>query len=547
MPSARHKLPRALPARTPAARALPRAHPAKSRLSARRDAWSDAADLFSFAPVIQVLLDGSGLVLDVSASAAVMLGTRRAAMLGVPLRQFVVADDRGLFADHLRRAHWHGALVDTDVRLQAKDGGRVPARLYTLRTVRDGIVVFPTVAVDLTEQLVLEQARQLAERDRDLAERDRAVARESEAGKDRLLAMVSHELRNPLSPALLAAQTLMEQPDRPSEVRRLAEVVKRNIELEARLIDDLLDVARITRGRLELASEPVSVHAVLEEAIGACERSAGRRRVRVRTELVASSDVVLGEASRLRQVFWNLVDNAIKFSEPGGEVLVRTIDDASSIRIAVRDHGAGIERDSIESLFHRFTERLPQSGGRSGLGLGLTIAKGIVDAHFGHMSVSSAGAGLGSTFEVCLERLETQPARPSGVPAAPARSAGAPVTARRILRVLIVEDHSDTADMLAARLCAHRHDVTVARTTAEGVERLGEPWDVIVSDIALGDGSGLDIARQARAGANPPAKLIALTGFGAGQDVAASREAGFDAHLVKPVDVNRLLDLIDSA
>ena len=504
---------------------------------------SDYRQFYDFAPVIWMVLDSVGIVRDISAAGSLMLGAPSKIIVGTPLRMWVDADSRSTLLEHFRICRTTDERVETDVRLGPRgSSARSTIRLHSQQSSFHGELVFPTVGIDITAQSSLERARDNAERQRDVAEADRKAARAAEAVKDRLIATVSHELRNPLSPALLAAAMLTTWPGLPEKVRSMANVIKRNIELEARLIDDLLDLARATRGQLDLRMKTIDVHEVIRHAIEACSAAATAKGLVVNLDLAAASHHVVGDAVRLEQVIWNLINNAIKFSERGGCLFVRTWSDgAGTMRVTVRDLGAGMDRDTLERLFAPFEQPRVPVGGQAGLGLGLTIARSIVELHGGAIWAESDGLGRGSVFEV--ELRTTTPDVPNEAAAAGLTSASTP---ERRMRILLVENHEDTGTMLATSLMLQGYDVTYVHSLKEAMAVIDDGFDVVLSDIGLGDGSGLDIARHFRTNGARPAHLIAVSGYGTDADREASREAGFDDHLVKPVDLDALLELIES-
>jgi PAS domain S-box-containing protein len=541
-------------------RRLPAASPRRAAPDAAPAAPSDVAGslvtdveyrtLFDFSPVLWLLLDRNGVVLDLNQSGCELFGLRRASIVGLPLRTWIAVEDRGEFLEHVRQCRVDGHdIVESDARLRSRDGTTRQLHFYSRRARLHGRVVFPTIAVDVTAQVAAEQAHQAAERRRNLAERDSQLAREADAAKDRLIATVSHELRNPLSPALLAATGLSDWPELPSGARQLAAIIKRNIELEARLIDDLLDVARVSRGQLDLRLKTVDLHRVVLEAVNACSALADARRVSVAVELQATSRHTRGDEVRLRQVVWNLLSNAIKFSEPSGTVLVRSVNaESGAVLLTVRDYGAGMDAATLEALFSPFERPRSPSGGRAGLGLGLTIARGIIEGHGGRIWASSPGPDQGSLFEVELASVAAPPAQAVPPPAVPQQPVddfalvGREGTKSRG-RVLIVEDHRDTGMLISLFLSSHGFEVTCVQTLADALASLDQEWDTIVTDLGLPDGNGLEICRRARA-MGRPLKLFVLSGYGSADDIAASLAAGCDEHLVKPIDLKRLLMLM---
>jgi CheY-like chemotaxis protein len=244
---------------------------------------------------------------------------------------------------------------------------------------------------------------------------------------------------------------------------------------------------------------------------------------------------VWGDAPRLRQVFWNLLINAIKSSE-GGRVEIETSNgEAGELRVRVADNGVGMDDETLRTLFLPFEQRPTSS---SGLGLGLSICKGIVDAHGGQIWASSPGRGFGSAFEV---HLPTTTAASVEEPAVLETSPPPPPAEAR--RVLLVEDDPDSAETLALILSAEGHEVGLATSVQEALQKAGHGWDVVVSDLALPDGSGLDVARALKE-RSPAIRLVAMSGYGAPEDVRASWNAGFHFHLVKPVDLAKLRRLL---
>jgi len=500
------------------------------------------SELYEFAPIIWMVLDASGIIRDINPAALTALQIDRALIVGTPLRIWVDPDDRALQLDHMRRCRATDELIETRLRLRSRSGDVLTVRLYSISSRVDGQLVFPSVAIDISDQEVLEQARRTAERQRDLAEHERRAARAAEAAKDRLIATVSHELRNPLTPALMAASTLAGLPDLPDQVRHMATIIKRNIQLEARLIDDLLDVARATRGQLDLRLQVHDVHGILRQAIDAAEPAARARSIAIGEDFHSGKRHVRADDVRLQQVFWNLLSNAIKFSEPGSRILVCTSVGADAddvLLVTVRDFGVGIDGQTIEKLFTPFEQPRVPVGGRAGLGLGLSIARNIIDLHGGQIWATSEGTDTGSTFEVQLPLVPCEAVESAMLSESTPHPAASPKGA-----ALIVEDHPDSGAMLSACLSQEGYTVTVVSTLKAGLKALKKRWDVVLSDIGLGDGSGLDIARSASASRTPPGHLIALSGFGTANDIQASQDAGFEHHLVKPVDPAQLLKLL---
>jgi signal transduction histidine kinase/ActR/RegA family two-component response regulator len=500
-------------------------------------------DLFDFAPVTYALLDGAGLVLKVNLAGCRLLNVARGHLTGHPLLAFVVQQDKRTFLEHLRRCRGRKGVVESELRFSSSSR-LVTCRLYSKRASYEDGDAFPTVIIDKSEHLALDEALQSAERRRVQAERASEIAQAASAAKDRFLATVSHELRTPLTPALFAASRLASWDGLPDQARRLAATIKRNVEFEARVIDDLLDVARIRRDRISLQLVTADIHLLLREAVGICSSFAAAKGVTVTAHLIAAAHHANADRARLRQVFWNVLNNAIKFTDVGGSIVVRSVNVGESVlRLSVRDTGAGMDSTMLETLFAPFDRRPVEHESRMGLGLGLAICKGIIGAHGGHIWATSDGPGRGSTFAVELATAAEPPPEEAG--------AGAPAVAdtfeARPRRVLVIEDDADSSEMLALFLSQQGYEVAVASSLGVGISRLDEHWDVVLSDIGLPDGSGLEVAKRARRMPQPPQRLIAFTGYGSGDDIRASRTAGFDDHVVKPIDLELLLNTLRGA
>jgi CheY-like chemotaxis protein len=284
----------------------------------------------------------------------------------------------------------------------------------------------------------------------------------------------------------------------------------------------------------------LDISQLIEQVIEICQPQLDVRRQTIALNLEASNREVVGDPSRLRQVFWNLVQNASKFSPPGEEIQLWSEEiDHTRIRVSVVDRGVGFSAEEAERTFTPFEgARRPAKRG-AGLGLGLSICHGIIEGHGGSISGSSAGPGEGATFAVELEGRAIQSV---GIEPAPAmRPAVHPFAGPGSLRILLVEDDPDSGDMLAALLSHLGHHVTLVSSVAQASMRAEDQWDAVISDIGLPDGSGLQIGRQFRDVSRGQVLLIAMSGYGTSSDISASREAGFDEHLVKPVDFSLIV------
>jgi len=370
------------------------------------------------------------------------------------------------------------------------------------------------------------------------ARRAREDAERANCAKDDFLANLSHELRTPLTPVLMCAAALEQEPAIEPEFRQQLAMMRRNVELEARLIDDLLDLTRVAHGKLHLVqSGPVDVHSLLlhtEQIVGSDAR---QKSVHLQFDLTATEHHVGGDAARLHQVFWNLIKNAIKFTPVGGRVTVRTANPApGQFVLTVEDTGAGIDPQMLPVIFRAFeqgdTRKLQPSGA---LGLGLSISKAIVELHGGTICAESAGPGLGSIFTVELTTVLPFP----GAQAAETKKSQQSQSTLHRLRLLVIEDHEPTLAVLTRLLRQKGHGVLTA-STVNGALLLARDhtFDVVISDVGLPDGSGLDLMRQLAK--KYGLRGIALSGYGMPEDRVKTQQAGFVAHLVKPINFEQL-------
>ncbi|MGF6238822.1 MULTISPECIES: hybrid sensor histidine kinase/response regulator [Paraburkholderia] len=386
------------------------------------------------------------------------------------------------------------------------------------------------------------QREAIEERERLLASEQAArhAAEEANRAKDRFLAMLSHELRTPLTPVLAGARVLELIPELPDQARSCVLMIRRNVELEARLIDDLLDLTRVANGKLRLSLETVDVHEVIDSVLDLFRSEIQVKQQDVHIDKLAQHHYVLADRARLQQMLWNLIRNAAKFTPDGGHIYVRTRDERMQVQISIEDTGIGIEPEQIGKLFNAF-EQGNQNMTRQfgGLGLGLAITKALTDVHGGTVTAQSPGAHCGATFTITLPTA-AKPVQEAVVPApAAAHPAG-------LLTILLIEDHVDTAEVMAQLIRGLGHEVTVVGLVADALAATqSASFDLIVSDVGLPDGTGLDFIKAFREHSDVPA--VALTGFGTDEDVRRCLGAGFSSHLTKPVNFGQLEQLIESA
>lgn len=360
--------------------------------------------------------------------------------------------------------------------------------------------------------------------------------------KDEFLAMLAHELRNPLAPLSTAAQLLQIAPNDAERVRRSAELMERQVRHMTELVDDLLDVSRVTRGLVHVDRDVVELQQVVHGALEQAHPLIESRQHTVEVDLPEALVHVRGDRVRLIQVVSNLLNNAAKYTPPGGRIQLRLSEAQGSACLSVTDNGSGIDPQLLRHVFELFTQgqRTPDRA-QGGLGLGLALVKSLVELHGGRVQASSAGLGCGSTFSVFLSCIEAGPQ-------AEANSTGqARAPGQRALKMVVVDDNVDAGQMLAVWLRELGHGVVV-KTAPE--DALASPEldhvDVYLLDIGLPQMDGYELARRLRAQLrNEGATFMAVTGYGQARDIELSKQAGFDHHFVKPLDTARLLAVLE--
>jgi PAS domain S-box-containing protein len=398
-------------------------------------------------------------------------------------------------------------------------------------------------------------ARRRGEREReDLLRREREARAEAETAnrtKDEFLATLSHELRTPLGAVLGWARMLRTTPPSAETLARALEVIERNARAQAQLIDDILDVSRITAGKLRLDVRPVDLGAVITAALDTVRPAVEARQIRLQTTLDPRAGPVVGDPDRLQQVVWNLLSNAIKFTPRGGQVQVRLQGASSHVELVVSDTGQGIPPELLPLVFERFRQAATgPARSHGGLGLGLSLVRSLVELHGGSVCAESGGVQQGARFTVRLPvgRPEHLPALPAAPAAGPAGAPGP--GALQGLRTLIVDDDRDALELFARVLAEHGADVVTASSAADALTRLeGARPDVLLSDIEMPEEDGLMLIRRVRAlsaarGGAVPA--VAVTAYGRAEDRVRALAAGFQLHIVKPVDPAELVAAVSA-
>ncbi len=478
------------------------------------------------------LLDPKGNVMTWNTGAEKIKGYRAGEIIGKNFACFYTAED--VAADrpqrNLREAARLGHVRDQGLRIR-KDGSTFEAEvvLTALYDHKGNIRGYSKVTRDITDQI----------RSREF-EAEKIAAEKANKTKDDFLAALSHELRTPLTPALAAAMYLEDNAEKlPPEFVEDVQLIKRNVKLQARLIDDLLDLTRITRGKLRLDLDICDAHDVIRNAVEIAGSAITSKDLKVSTKFNAKQHHIRADCIRLQQVFWNLINNAVKFTPHGGQVAIRTFNnDSGRFHFEITDHGIGIEPDRLASLFKPFEQADPSVTRQfGGLGLGLAISKYLVQLHRGTIEAESRGRSFGSTFKVTLETVRAELATTR-------RRSRAARRPPKPLRILLVEDHRDTRRTLSRLLTHFGHEVLAADNVHRALEIIGSgEIDVLLCDIGLPDGSGYEVITQAKG--KRPIHAVALTGFGTEEDIRRSKEAGFDLHLVKPIDLHELQTVLE--
>ncbi|HSL51819.1 MAG TPA: PAS domain S-box protein [Candidatus Deferrimicrobiaceae bacterium] len=507
-------------------------------IGARKRAEEDAARLAAIVAnaddaIVSKSLDGR--IMSWNRAAEAMFGYAEAEVLGKSITVIIPPDrlsEEEVILSRLKRGE---AIQHFETVRVAKDGRRISISL-TVSPVRDHegrIIGASKVARDITRQKQWERERD------DLLAREiqaRTLAQAANQAKDEFLAMLAHELRNPLGVIVNAVASFEDGGDLPPQYERARRVIKRQAQHLARMIDDLLDVARIAGGHVRLDRECVDLRSIAEQSLESARHHIERKRQRVVLSLADRAVAVIGDAVRLQQIVGNLLSNASKYTQPGGSIWIAVAPEDEEAVLKVRDNGVGIPTDRLESIFELFAQVNPTlARTEGGLGIGLTLVKRLVELHGGRVKAASEGAGRGAEFVVRLplarEALPSE-RRPVETVVAPQH-------------VLVIEDNDDGREMLGGLLRIAGHEVREARTGAEGIEMaLNRAPTVVLIDIGLPDVDGYEVGRRLRQRLGRRVRLVALTGYGQPQDRARSAAAGFDEHVVKPVDPSKLAQIL---
>lgn len=377
------------------------------------------------------------------------------------------------------------------------------------------------------------------------AEEARQLAEDQNKAKDEFLAMLAHELRNPLAPISAAADILKIAGPNAQLVQQSSDIITRQVGHMTHLIDDLLDVSRVTRGLVELEKEKLDIKSVVSHAIEQARPIVEARGHELNLRMDAAQACVKGDETRLVQVITNLLNNAAKYTPQGGRITLTVEVHDAHVAIAVNDNGIGIEPTLLPHVFELFrqAERTPDRS-QGGLGLGLALVKSIMALHDGRAEAYSEGLGKGSTFTLTLPLLNDNPGKADA-----STNHGVPAGTDKLFNMMVVDDNVDAATSLTTLLKAAGHKVSVHANGQEALSAaLQQPAQIYILDIGMPDITGYDLVRQLKAQpANAQAIFIALTGYGQAHDKVLSKAAGFDHHFVKPMDMAKLSHILSKA
>jgi PAS domain S-box-containing protein len=492
----------------------------RSRVSAEA-ALDRYTELFDFAPIGYAMLDPDGTVREVNHAGATILGRNRGALVDRPFAPVLEPRDRAAFAAMLAAALESEIAVTRELELESTRPAMhvLAMRAFAVRRVQPRLLLSFT---DITEERSRAARLEISER----------ALREADRRKDEFLAVLSHELRNPLTPLRNGLFVLASAPSQEQSARALA-IMDRQLDHLTRLIDDLLDITRITRGKVELRRAPVDLAELVRHTLEDHRAGFEASGIALEADVQAGEFLLDADEARIVQVITNLLHNARKFTPRNGRLVVALRGRSNGVELSLRDTGVGIAPEIIEHVFEPFIQA-PQATQRSsgGLGLGLAMVKGLVELHGGTAKIESAGAGRGTQVTLWFPLAkDARPRRPVRTPE-PSRSR----------RVLVIEDNVDAADSLRLALALAGHEVKVAHDGPSGLA-LAKSFrpDIVMCDIGLPGMDGYEVARALRADDDlRDTYIAAVSGYARPEDITQAEEAGFDQHVSKPLSGDKL-------
>ncbi|HEX3762523.1 MAG TPA: hybrid sensor histidine kinase/response regulator [Kofleriaceae bacterium] len=485
-------------------------------------------EVFDFAPIGYAVLDAAQQISEINHVGAGLLGVERARLVGKRIVSYAARTGTVALAALLEQARTAGRSVQAEIELLR--GHQVWLARVTAAALPRG---------DATLLVAFDDVTEIKRKEAELARSEHAL-RDANQHKDEFLAMLSHELRNPLAPIQTCISALRLVEPGSDQATRMLDMMERSAGHLTRLVEDLLDVTRITSGKIQLHRVPVELVGLVAAAVADARLAFDRRRLLLHAQLPDGELWTLGDPVRITQVLNNLLTNAQKFTPDGGQVTVGLALDDGRVVIRVRDTGVGVEPSQIPALFQPFVQAAQSlERSRGGLGLGLAVARGLIELHGGKITMRSDGIGRGTevAFDLPVDSSSRTVSRDA--------PGAAPTTPRRIL---VIEDHPDAAASLQALLALEGHEVQTAADGNAGLALVHtfDP-DVVLCDLGLPGMDGFAVARAIRA---DPAlrnrRVVAISGYAAVADVARARSAGFDGHLAKPVTLTGLQAVLAS-
>ncbi len=521
----------------------------RARMAEEKQRSSEARfrAIYDHAPTGMALIDVDGRFADVNPAMVAMLGQSRDALIGQPVSAFAPAEWMAFVKVHTAGMQPPATSWKGEFPLLRQDGSWIRLEWTMSGLIEPGLRV--GIALDVSERFELEARR------REMLEREQAARVSAERlsrTKDDFVAVLSHELRNPLNAIGGWVHVLKVGNRSPEQMEKGLNAIDRSVKAQTRLIADILDVSRISSGKLRLHREWTEPRGLVSSAIEALAAPAAAKRLDLVFDRQQADPPAWLDATRFQQIVWNLVSNAIKFSAEGGRIVIDLRREGEQLELSVQDFGRGIRADFLQHLFDRFSQSdSPDNRFHGGLGLGLSIVKNLAELHGGGVSAHSAGEGQGATLRVMLGVLPAEDAPlllldALDVPARPAAHADRVLAG---LDVLVVEDNADASEIMTVVLADAGATVRLGTDVESALALFEQKWpDVLISDIGLPGRDGYDLIREVRereqALGKPRLFSVAHTAFTRPQDHAKATEAGFDAHLGKPLQPHALLALI---
>jgi PAS domain S-box-containing protein len=487
-------------------------------------------DLYDLAPVGYLTLSEQGLILEANLTGAGLLGLARRDLINQPLTRYILPEDQDIYYWHHRQLLEMGTSRECEIRMLRSDTASFWARL-------ESTVVWDGESGDCVCRVVVSDIDARKQAEGNLADLNRR--------KDEFLAMLSHELRNPLAPILNAVQLLQLQKDENAVQRKARAIIERQVRQLTHLVSDLLDIAGTATGRIQLCREQVAVSGIVERAVETVRPLIDQRKQELTVSLPPDPIWLEADGSRLAQVVTNLLNNAAKYTDQGGRIWLSVHQEGDQAVLRVRDTGLGIAPALLPHVFDLFTQAERSSDrAQGGLGIGLALVKRLVELHGGTVTVSST-LGQGSEFVV---RLAVRPPETLALAVQSAPN-GTAEPAARTLQVLVVDDNMDAAKILHMLVQESGHRVRMAHTGPAALKAaLDDRPDVILLDIGLPLLDGYEVAKRIRQ--EPKLRdtvLVAITGYEREGDRQRSQQAGFDHHLVKPADFRKVREILAAA